>query len=75
MLVSRVNDFRNEIREGMVSGDDYHKFLEHYRPFGNSKTQLLEFIQFYFNTKLAVLAIFYGISLEGRTISREHMTL
>mgnify|MGYP000480303523 CR=1 FL=1 len=33
MLVSRVNDFRNEIREGMVSGDDYHKFFRTLSPY------------------------------------------
>jgi len=33
MLVSRVNDFRNEIREGMVSGDDYHQFFRTLSPY------------------------------------------
>ena len=33
MLMSRVNDFRNEIREGMVSGDDYHKFFRTLSPY------------------------------------------
>ena len=33
MLVNRVNDFRNEIREGMVSGDDYHKFFRTLSPY------------------------------------------
>jgi hypothetical protein len=33
MLVRRVNDFRNEIREGMVSGDDYHKFFRTLSPY------------------------------------------
>ncbi len=33
ILVSRVNDFRNEIREGMVSGDDYHKFFRTLSPY------------------------------------------
>ena len=33
MLVSRVNDFRNEIREGMVTGDDYHQFFRTLLPY------------------------------------------
>ena len=33
MLVSRVNDFRNEIREGMVTGDDYHQFFRTLSPY------------------------------------------
>ena len=33
MLMSRVNDFRNEIREGIVSGDDYHKFFRTLSPY------------------------------------------
>ena len=33
MLVDRVNDFRNEIREGMVTGDDYHQFFRTLSPY------------------------------------------
>ena len=33
MLASRVNDFRNDIREGLVTGDDYHQFFRTLSPY------------------------------------------
>ena len=33
MLVSRVNDFRDEIREGQLTGDDYHQFYKTLAPY------------------------------------------
>ena len=33
MLVARVNEFRNDIREGLVTGDDYHQFFRSLSPY------------------------------------------
>ena len=33
MLTSRVNEFRNDIREGLVTGDDYHQFFRNFSPY------------------------------------------
>ena len=33
MLTSRVNDFRSNIREGIVTGDDYHQFFRTLSPY------------------------------------------
>ena len=33
MLVSRIDDFREDIREGVVTGDDYHQFFRSLSPY------------------------------------------
>ena len=33
MLTSRVNDFKKDIRDGAVTGDDYHKFFRSLSPY------------------------------------------
>ena len=69
MLTSRVNDFRSNIREGIVTGDDYHQFFRTLSPYLEiEKPSFWSSFNFYFNIKLATCigGILCGILQGGR---------
>jgi hypothetical protein len=62
MLKSRVDEFREDIRDGIVTGDEYHKFFRSLSPYlGNRKTEFLELpsISVSIPDRLYVLEVFY----------------
>ena len=55
-LRSRVNEFREDIREGMVTGDDYHQFFRSLSPYlVIEKPSFLSSLQFLFQYQIGYM--------------------
>ncbi|MDA0201405.1 MAG: DUF2723 domain-containing protein, partial [Bacteroidetes bacterium] len=53
MLVSRVNEFREDVLDGLVTGDDYHKFFRTLSPYlAIEKPSFLSSLQFLFQFQI-----------------------
>ena len=56
MLVSRVNEFREDVLDGLVTGDDYHKFFRTLSPYlAIEKPSFLSSLQFLFQFQIGYM--------------------
>jgi hypothetical protein len=55
-LQQRVNEFKEEIKDGSVSGDQYHDFLKQYSPYLNiEKPSFISNLKFFFEYQLGYM--------------------
>ena len=60
MLRTRVDEFRKDILDGVVTGDDYHNFFRSLSPYLIIEKPVLEFtISISIPNRLYVLAVFH----------------